>query len=92
MSWSPPRKYKGNRTNYVHAIKITIPYPDPGPHYGGRSMLMRTGPNPNMVKLAEMEDWCEDNCMANWSSFGYSTWYFDRMNEAVMFKMIFGGK
>jgi len=88
-SWSPPRKYKGLRTQFVQAIKVTIPYPD---RDHGRSL--NTFANRNLVneKLAEMEDWCEENCTRSWSSSGYCSWYFDRMGEAVMFKMIFGGR
>lgn len=86
--WSPPRKYKGFRTQYAQAIKVTIPKPE---HVPGRS-LYAMGANNNTPRLVEMEDWCEENCKHPWSSFGYSVWYFDKMQEAIMFKMIFGGK
>lgn len=92
MSWSPPRKYKGYRTDLTHAIKVTFPRPSIQEWKQSRSMLTPKGPSEEMIQLCEMEQWCEDNCKANWSSMGCYTWYFDRMNEAVMFKMIFGGK
>jgi len=85
MQWNPPRKYKGLRTQHAHAIKVTIPSPD---EYNRSLNSSET----RYSKLAEMEDWCEEFCTRNWSSFGYSTWYFDKPTEAVMFKMIFGGK
>lgn len=88
MSWSPPRKYKGLRTQYVQAVKVTIPYPERprgvGIYWGYAAA--------NNARLAEMEEWCEENCTRNWSSFGYSTWYFDKASEAVLFKMTFGGR
>jgi hypothetical protein len=88
MTWNPPRKYKGFRTTYTHAIKVTIPYPE---RISGRS-LYAMGANDNSARLAEMEDWCEEFCRFSWSSMGYCTWYFDKMQEAIMFKMLFGGK
>lgn len=86
MFWSPPRKYKGYRTNHTHAIKVTLPQPD---YSTWRSTSM---PSELTLKGLEMEDWCEENCQHNWSTSGYCTWYFDRMSEAVMFKMTFGGR
>lgn len=88
-TWNPPRKYKGFRTNLVHAIKITIPRPE---YVSGRSMSAMDQRGSYTEKLYEMEEWCEDHCTRNWSSMGYTTWYFDRMPEAIMFKMLFGGK
>lgn len=83
MSWTPPRKYKGLRTQHVHAAKVTLPYPDDWRRRGLYAL------NP---MIAEMEDWCEEFCTRNWSSTGYSTWYFDKTSEAIMFKLVFGGK
>lgn len=85
MQWNPPRKYKGLRTQYTHAYKVVLA--PPGDH--NRSLnSMET----RYSKIAEMEDWCEELCTRNWSFSGYSTWYFDKLVEAVMFKMTFGGK
>ena len=88
MTWNPPRKYKGVRTNYAHAIKVVIPIPE----RVTRRSLYAMGANDRLPQLLAMEEWCEENCKFNWSSPGYTTWYFDKMQEAIMFKMIFGGK
>jgi hypothetical protein len=82
MSWSPPPKYKGLRTSYKHAAKVLIPCDVTK----FRDRLVHN------AKYADMIDWCEENCTRNWSSFSYTEWYFDKTNEAVMFKMIFGGR
>jgi len=86
--WTPPRKYNGLRTQNTHAVKVKIPLPD-SPRSLGAYWNHKDAMN---ARLAEMEDWCEEHCTRNWSSFGFTTWYFDRTNEAVLFKMIFGGK
>ena len=82
MSWNPPRKYKGLRSQYEQAASVKIPYPE-------RNRMYRDNLN---EKLSDMEEWCERYCTREWYSSCYSHWSFAKTTEAVLFKMIFGGK
>ena len=46
-----------------------------------------SGPNYKFV-ISEMINWCEEHCRYNWSLIDRTFW-FDKTNEAIMFKMIF---
>lgn len=79
-NWTPPRGYKGLRTIYRQAAKVKI-------HFSIEDL--RSGYS--QTRRLEMEQWCEDNCRYNWSHVDGYFW-FDKTNEAVLFKMIFGGR
>lgn len=89
MTWSPPRKYKGKRSQWPQAAEVTIPYPATIP---GRSLKSNHEREAVRQMLFEMEDWCETYCSHEWYSSSYSKWSFAKTSEAVLFKMIFGGK
>lgn len=86
MNWCPPRKYKGLRSQWPQAASVKIPYP----HHVSNSIFY--GNDTIRLKLYEMETWCEEYCTQEWYSSGFCTWSFAKTSEAVMFKMIFGGK
>lgn len=89
MSWNPPRKYKGKRSQWVQAAQVKIPYPETSQ---GRSLNSIAERASIMAMLAEMEDWCETYCKHEWYSSGFTNWSFAKTSEAVLFKMVFGGK
>lgn len=79
--WNRPRGYKGLRTNYRHAFRIHI----------RKLSDVRASHKSIYDQQTIMEEWCEENCKHHWSSNHYSEWWFDNAQEAIMFKMIFGG-
>lgn len=89
MSWNPPRKYKGKRSQWRQAAEVTIPYPQT---LEGRSLNAINQRTAASRMLYEMEEWCETYCSHEWHADGYSRWSFAKTSEAVLFKMIFGGK
>jgi hypothetical protein len=89
MSWSPPRKYKGKRSQWPQAAEVTIHYPET---LSGRSLNAISSREAVRQMLYEMEEWCETHCSHEWYSAGYSRWSFAKTSEAVWFKMVFGGK
>jgi hypothetical protein len=89
MSWSPPRKYKGKRSQWRQAAEVTIHYPETQP---GRSLNAINEREAVRQMIYEMEEWCETHCSHEWHSTGYTRWSFAKTSEAVLFKMTFGGK
>jgi len=80
MSWNPPRGYKGLRTGYRHAVKVKVFAPnDPWNR------------NTYWLWVNDLEDWCEEHCKHHWSHIDGLFW-FDKVSEAVLFKMTFGGR
>lgn len=78
-SWTPPRGYKGLRTANRQAIRVLL-----------RRPAASSGLKDRYIFQYAMEEWCEKRCKRNWSYVdGY--WWFDRMADAVMFKLTFGG-
>jgi len=78
MDWSPPRGYKGFRTNFRHVVDVHLTWDSKDPH-GSKQ------------RRYNAEDWCEENCHHHWSFCG-SVFWFESVKEAVLFKMIWGGK
>jgi hypothetical protein len=79
-NWTPPRGYKGLRTGYRQAVRVKLRVPE---DYHARVAFF--------ARRSEMEDWCEENCHHSWSHVDGFFW-FDKTSEAVLFKMIFGGR
>lgn len=79
-NWTPPLGYKGLRTGYRHACRIK---------------LHRESAGYNRLNIYDWTDerleWCEENCKNPWSHVD-GAWWFDKTNEAIMFKMVFGGQ
>lgn len=89
MSWDPPRKYKGRRSQWRQAAAVNMPKHEPT---GGRSLNMVAERAERFARQNEMEEWCETYCSQEWHFDGYRGWSFAKTTEAVLFKMIFGGK
>ena len=89
MSWTPPRKYKGKRSIWPQAAKVTLPRPEVSQARSLNGIAEREAFN---RMLYEMEDWCETYCSHEWHSASRYSWSFAKTSEAVLFKMVFGGK
>jgi hypothetical protein len=89
MSWNPPRKYKGKRSIWPQAATVNLPVPDVS---AARSLNGIAEREANRQKLYEMESWCEEFCSHEWHSSSRYSWSFAKTSEAILFKMIFGGK
>jgi hypothetical protein len=78
-SWTPPLGYKGYRTSYRQACRVKL-IRDPA---ASAALVSHN--------VVDMYEWCEENCNHPWSHVD-GCWWFDKTNEAVMFKMVFGGR
>jgi hypothetical protein len=72
--------YRGKRTDYRHAyrIKLTVP-------------TDRWDRTQFLASASDRIDWCEEHCTGEWSE-QYSTFWFEKRNDALMFKLTWGGR
>lgn len=71
--------YSGKRTEYRHAYRIKLKVPTD-----------RWGLSRFHSSQGERIEWCEEHCTGEWSE-QYSTFWFEKRNDALMFKLSFGG-
>lgn len=72
--------YRGKRTDYRYAFKVKLFI---SKDRWAFSNFQATQP--------DRIDWCEEHCKGEWSVQG-SIFWFDKRNDAVMFKLIWGGR
>jgi hypothetical protein len=74
--------YRGKRTDYRHAFKVTMK-PDTDDRWGRANFVSRYG---------DQIDWCEEHCKGEWSSQYAGLFWFEKRNDALMFKLTWGGQ
>lgn len=79
-NWTPPRGYYGLRTAYRQVVRVKLRAPEDW--YSRQAFF---------AGAYEREKWCEENCKHHWSYVDGCYW-FDKTSEAVLFKMVFGGR
>ena len=72
--------YRGKRTNHRHTYRIKLPIP------AGRWERSQ-----HLALAGDRIDWCEGNCKGEWSE-QFDTFWFEKRDDALLFKLTWGGR